>query len=52
MTGASLWPTGASWNPTCSMVALAMHLADTLEPNKAIYDYGGGGGCKALNFFN
>ena len=32
VTGASLWPTGASWNPTCSMVALAMHLADTLEP--------------------
>ena len=36
VTGASLWPTGASWNPTCSMVALAMHLADTLEPKKAL----------------
>jgi hypothetical protein len=30
VTGAALWPTGASWNPTLTMVALAQHLADTL----------------------
>ncbi len=30
ITGASLWPTGASWNPTMVMVALAQHLADNL----------------------
>ncbi len=30
VTGASLWPTGASWNPTMVMVALAQHLADNL----------------------
>ena len=32
ITGASLWPTGGSWNPTASMVALATHLADSLDP--------------------
>ena len=32
ITGGSLWPTGASWNPTPTMVALATHLADNLEP--------------------
>ena len=31
ITGASLWPTGGSWNPTAAMVALAIHLADTLS---------------------
>ena len=31
ITGGSLWPTGCSWNPTCAMVALAMHLADKLS---------------------
>ena len=30
ITGASLWPTGGSWNPTLTMVALAQHLADSL----------------------
>ncbi|GAB1539746.1 hypothetical protein NUACC21_24130 [Scytonema sp. NUACC21] len=36
ITGASLWPTGASWNPTMTMVGLAQHLADTLteQPTK------------------
>ena len=32
ITGGSLWPTGASWNPTPTMVSLATHLADNLEP--------------------
>ncbi|TKD58963.1 GMC oxidoreductase [Flavobacterium sp. ASW18X] len=31
VTGASLWPTGASWNPTLAMVALTQHLADNLS---------------------
>ena len=31
-TGGALWPTGGSWNPTCTMVALAMHLADVICP--------------------
>ena len=35
ITGGSLWPTGASWNPTPTMVALATHLADNLEPKSA-----------------
>jgi len=35
ITGGSLWPTGASWNPTPTMVSLAMHLADNLEPKSA-----------------
>ena len=30
LTGGALWPTGASWNPTCTMTALAMHLGDRL----------------------
>ena len=30
ITGASLWPTGASWNPTGVMVAMAIHLADQI----------------------
>lgn len=30
LTGGALWPTGASWNPTCAMTAMAMHLADKL----------------------
>ena len=34
ITGASLWPTGGSWNPTAAMVALALHLADTLSTAK------------------
>jgi choline dehydrogenase-like flavoprotein len=28
VTGAGLWPTSGSWNPTLTMVALAQHLAD------------------------
>lgn len=37
VTGASLWPTGASWNPTMTMVGFAQHLADILteQPTKA-----------------
>lgn len=31
ITGASLWPTGASWNPTMPMVAFSQHLADNLS---------------------
>ena len=34
ITGASLSPTGGSWNPTASMVALALHLADILSDTK------------------
>ena len=34
LTGASLWPTGGSWNPTCVMAGLSMHLADILCPRK------------------
>ena len=34
ITGASLYPTAASWNPTGVMVAMAMHLGDLLEPKK------------------
>lgn len=30
VTGAGLWPTGGSWNPTMTMVALAQDLADRL----------------------
>jgi choline dehydrogenase-like flavoprotein len=30
VTGAGLWPTGGSWNPTMTMVGLAQHLADNL----------------------
>ena len=30
LTGGALWPTGASWNPTCAMSGLAMDLADKL----------------------
>ena len=33
LTGGALWPTGASWNPTCVMSALAMDLADKLTGN-------------------
>jgi choline dehydrogenase-like flavoprotein len=30
ITGAALWPTAGSWNPTLTMVALTQHLADNL----------------------
>ncbi|WP_125613990.1 GMC oxidoreductase [Specibacter cremeus] len=30
VTGGGLWPTGGSWNPTMTMVALAQDLADNL----------------------
>ena len=35
LTGGALWPTGASWNPACTMTGLAMDLADRLN-NKII----------------
>ncbi|WP_205571836.1 GMC oxidoreductase [Arthrobacter celericrescens] len=31
VSGGSLWPTGGSWNPTMTMVALAQDLAERLE---------------------
>ena len=31
LTGGALWPTGASWNPTCAMTGMAMDLADRLS---------------------
>jgi hypothetical protein len=31
VTGGGLWPTGGSWNPTMTMVALAQDLADSLS---------------------
>ena len=31
LTGGALWPTGASWNPTCTMTAMAMNLADIVR---------------------
>ena len=31
LTGASLWPTSGSWNPACTISAIAMHLADLLS---------------------
>ena len=34
ITGGSLFPTASSWSPTGVMVALAMHLGETLEPKK------------------
>ena len=30
ITGGALWPQGGSWNPTMTMTALALHLADNL----------------------
>lgn len=30
ITGGALWPTGGSWNPVLTIVAMAMHLADTI----------------------
>ena len=30
LMGAALWPTAGSWNPTCTVTALAIHLADKL----------------------
>jgi choline dehydrogenase-like flavoprotein len=34
VTGAALWPTAGSWNPTLTMVALAQHLADSLTKRR------------------
>lgn len=34
LTGAALWPTGGSWNPTCAMSGMAMHLADLICPKE------------------
>ena len=34
VTGAGLWPTSGSWNPTMTMVALAQDLADQLAGAK------------------
>jgi choline dehydrogenase-like flavoprotein len=33
ITGGALWPTGGSWNPVVTIVAMAMHLADTIHQN-------------------
>jgi hypothetical protein len=33
LTGGALWPTSGSWNPTCTMTALAINLADKLLTN-------------------
>ncbi len=30
ITGGELWPTSGSWNPVVTIVAMAMHLADTI----------------------
>jgi choline dehydrogenase-like flavoprotein len=30
ITGGALWPTGGSWNPVLTIVAMAMNLADTI----------------------
>jgi hypothetical protein len=35
VTGGALWPTGGSWNPTMTMTALAIDLADRLTPPPA-----------------
>ena len=35
LTGAALWPTGGSWNPTCAMSGMAMNLADLICPKKS-----------------
>ena len=34
ITGGFLYSTGASWNPTDVMAAMAMHLGDLLEPKR------------------
>lgn len=34
ITGGALWPQGGSWNPTMTMVALGMDLADKLVPRR------------------
>ena len=36
ITGGALWPTGGSWNPVLTIVAMAMHLADTIY--ESLYD--------------
>lgn len=33
VTGGGLWPRGGSWNPTLTMTALALDLADKLVSN-------------------
>ncbi|CAF1134365.1 unnamed protein product [Adineta ricciae] len=33
ITGGALWPTGGSWNPVVTIVAMAMHLADIIHNN-------------------
>lgn len=34
ITGGALWPTGGSWNPVLTIVAMAMHLADTIHEKR------------------
>lgn len=36
ITGGALWPTGGSWNPVLTIVAMAMNLADILYESKRV----------------
>lgn len=38
VTGGGLWPTGGSWNPTMTMVALTQDLAENLTPEQPAAD--------------
>ncbi|UJR17582.1 hypothetical protein I4U23_004478 [Adineta vaga] len=36
ITGGALWPTGGSWNPVLTIVAMSIHLADTIYESERI----------------